>query len=142
MITSQNITIFNAHIDVESRREVYIPTQIRGVSYYENEGAGTSGGIWTESSTYKIRVPYIGAEIGGQYLPAIQYRTRSDVSGYWTLQKGDIILPGLIDGSSMTMPEVREAAKENGLELIVIKEYADNTKRGSDAVKHWRIGGA
>ena len=42
----------------------------------------------------------------------------------------------------MTMRELSEFAKLAGADLIHVKEYADNTLRGSDAVKHWRIGGA
>ena len=27
-------------------------------------------------------------------------------------------------------------------DIVHVTEYADNTRRGSDAVKHWRVGGA
>ena len=42
----------------------------------------------------------------------------------------------------MTQPELDALSRELCVDLIRVIEYADNTIRGSAAVKHWRIGGA
>ena len=41
----------------------------------------------------------------------------------------------------MTAEEVKQLAGETLADVITVKEYADNTIRGSRSVQHWRIGG-
>ena len=139
-----DITLFNARYDANTRTEVYVPTRIRGVSYYESEGISASDGVWTNRSIYKIRVPLIGSEIGKEYLPERKYRKAENADGYWTIRKGDFILLALLDTEkeTYTSKEIAEISEKQGLKLITVTEYADNTVRGSDIVKHWRIGGA
>ena len=61
---------------------------------------------------------------------------------HWTLQKGDIILATeTVLEDPLNETEVRQLAAEAQVDVITVKEYADNTIRGSAAVKHWRIGG-
>ena len=40
------------------------------------------------------------------------------------------------------MQELTALADRVMANVIHVNEYADNTLRGSDAVRHWRIGGA
>ena len=144
MTTNANITIFNARYDSTSRQKVYVPTRIKGVSYYESEGVNTNDGVWTDQSIYKMRIPYIGSEIEDDriFLPEGEYNL-SPADGYWTIHKGDFILLTDIEweDETYTQSQIALVAKETGLRLITVTEYADNTVRGSDAVKHWRIGG-
>ena len=146
MTVNTDITIFNARYDAINRTEVFIPTKIKGVSYYENEGVNTNDGVWTDQSVYKLRVPLIGSEIEESrvYLPEKQYRTAESAEGYWSIRKGDFLLLTLYEGEkeSFTSKEVATLADTLGLKLITVTEYADNTVRGSDSVKHWRIGGS
>ena len=136
-----DITLFNARYDANTRTEVFIPTRIKGASYYESEGVSANDGVWTNQSIYKLRVPLIGSEIGKEYLPERKYR---NAERYWTIRKGDIILLTLLDNEKekYTAKEIAKISEELGLKLITVTEYADNTVRGSDIVKHWRIGGA
>ena len=117
---------------------------IKGASYYESEGVSANDGVWTNQSIYKLRVPLIGAEIGKEYLPERKYRKAENADGYWTIRKGDFILLTLLDTEkeNYTGKEIAKISEELGLKLITVTEYADNTVRGSDIVKHWRIGGA
>ncbi len=158
MITANRIiTVFNARTDKEKRREVFIPTNIFGVSFCELDSSKFVGGARSEEITCKIRIPF-GARIeaGKTYLPESQYKTLTDEDAlfYWTLQKGSCVLlagtkatawgTGAYDlGRSITKEELTALCHESRYTgpLISVVEYADNTQRGSQAVKHWRIGG-
>ena len=83
---------------------------------------------------------------GRTYVNEAIYKTLSDedAAKHWTLRKGDYILAAQSEKAekSMTQPELDALGRELCVDLIRVIEYADNTIRGSAAVKHWRIGGA
>ena len=139
MTTNQIITIFNARFLAKTRSEVYLPTVIQNVSFYESHASSATDGVWTDDSAYKFRIPFVGAGIQNDrtYRKADDFY-RSDVEG-WTIRKGDIVMLGAYAGdkTSLTMADLKALGKK----LIAVTDFADNTIRGSDAVKHWRIGG-
>lgn len=137
MITNVDITILNKRYDAESRSESYVPTVLNGVSYLEGNAASVSS-VWSDQSTYKIRIPKGATE--KTYLDAKAYKSAADVSGNWTIEKADYILLGVHDISG-TQTELTAYAKENDLRLIAVTEYSDNTIRGCEYTKHWRVGG-
>lgn len=147
-----NIILLNKKLDRESRRDVYLPTQISGVSFYHNRQSRDSKGIHSPDYTYKIRIP-INAQIESSkgYITESQYDTLTagEAARYWTLHTEDIII--VLNGTAanvqtdsiLTRPEVDALAASNATDCIVhIVDYADNTRRGSRRVQHWRIGGA
>lgn len=143
MTTITAVVIFNGHIDKTEKREVFTPTVIKNASYLESLGSSHSGGASTESLSFKLRIPFDAQTQGRAFVNEETYKSLDDVSGNWTLRKGDYILA--TDGTfpdKLTLPELTALAKEHHLKLIRIVEYADNTIRGTAAVKHWRIGGA
>lgn len=152
----RDIVLFNRRLDKETRRELYYPTQISGVSFYEKCEATKNGSDRTESKTYKIRIPY-GAAVqdGRQYATEGNYIALADkdASSYWTLRGMDLIIVLAnplqnvntpLCNSALTEPEVIALAKSSGMksEPIRLTGYSDNTKRGSGTVMHWRLEGA
>ncbi len=139
------VTVFNARPGAD-RREVFLPTVISGASYQETRGASSSKGVHSESLSFKLRIPVMAkVQDDRSYISEAVYRTLSnnDVEKYWTLRKGDYVIAGKYEGSeALTQQELDALAKDRHTALICISEYADNTLRGSNAVKHWRIGGA
>lgn len=141
------ITLFNARVDKENRREVFVPTRITSASYLESRGSSHSGGASGETLQFKLRIPF-NAQVQDNrtYIKEAAYKAldNAEKERYWTLRKGDFILTTQSDTipGTITQPELDTLAKELCADLIRITEYADNTMRGSDAVKHWRIGGA
>ena len=130
MYVQTAITIFNKRLGAD-RREVYLPTCIRSASFLENKSSGHStDGAHSQSLAYKLRIP-LGAKI--------QFRQLDEdaAAKAWTLQTGDYVLPMATE----LMAPVDQKRMEALGHLIYVKEYADNTIRGSAAVKHWRIGG-
>lgn len=142
MTINKDITLFNSHLDKETRREIYIPTVIAGVSFYYVKSSSGQG-FSEENIDYKIRIP-ITADIqnGRTYLPEENYKILPDDEArkYWTIQKSSVIVPEpIIDDSGIYE---LGTIKSSYTDVISVVEYADNTVRGTDAVKHWRIGGA
>lgn len=148
MITNMSVvTIFNGRLNKETRRKVYVPTVIRGVSYAEAKGSTiTNNGVWSSDVQYKIRIPLIAAVDGQrEFLPELSYAKLNDTKAlkYWTISKGDFIFSGEYSGEKPLLfeDELTGYAKEQGKDLIRITEYADNTLGGSLYMRHWRIGG-
>lgn len=142
MITNADITIFNSRTDKSSRREVFDPVFIPGVSYYCSNSSSGSQGEKKEVIKYKIRIP-VSADIKKTYICESEYKKLADDKrkDFWTIQKGSIIILGKYNGASDQEIAFTDI-KALGVDTITVVEYADNTIRGSDRVKHWRIGGA
>lgn len=148
MITNVDaVTVFNGRTDQGTRRKKFIPTVIRGASYAEAKGSTvTDNGVWSNDVQYKFRIPF-GASIQEQrgYMPALKYAKLDEdtVEKHWTINKGDLVMVGehLTETSPLHEDDLQKYAQENGLDLIRITEYADNTVGGSMFTRHWRIGG-
>lgn len=148
MITNVDaVTVFNGRTDKATRRKIYIPTVIRGVSYVEGKGSKVAdNGVWSDDVQYKIRVPLI-AEVqdNREYMRDLNYAKldNEEAAKYWTIQKGDLVVRGEYAGDSPLLgeDEISAYAKEQGLDLIRVTEYADDTSGGSLYTRHWRIGG-
>ena len=121
MITNADITVFNRVLSSD-RREVYIPTYIQGVG-----------------------VPESATVTGGKtYVPADDYKalSSSEREAHWTIQLATLVAKGTValpEGST-TMDE--SSIRKSGYEVFSVSTYADNTVRGTAAVRHWRMGGA
>lgn len=148
MITNAEVvTIFNGRLDTEERRKKYIPTVIKDVSYVEGKGSTvTNSGVWSDDVQYKIRVPFTAViQDGRSYVPELEYAKldSDETAKYWTIQKSDLVIKDGYAGEKFSLyeDELTAYAKEQGLDLIKVTEYADNTSGGSLYLKHWRIGG-
>lgn len=148
MVTNVDaITIFNGRTDKGARRRIFIPTIIRNVSYTEAKGATVANnGVWSDSVQYKVRVP-MGAAVqdGREYMHCLNYAKLDDkeAAQYWTIRKEDLLTLGAYDGGGTRLyeDELATYAKERGIDLIKIMEFADGTHGGSLYTRHWRIGG-
>lgn len=145
MYVQTAITLFNKRLSAD-RREVYFPTCITGASFFESRSSSHStDGAHSESLTYKLRIP-IDAKVQDDktYLSEMAFKalTAEEAVDHWTIQKGDIVLACATELTEpVAEPALKELAKANLADVITVKEYADNTIRGSKAVQHWRIGG-
>ena len=148
MITNVDaVIVFNGRTDKATRRKIYIPTVIRGVSYVEGKGSKVAdNGVWSDDVQYKIRVPLIAVvQDNREYMRDLNYAKldNEEAAKYWTIQKGDLVVRGEYAGDSPLLgeDEISAYAKEQGLDLIHVTEYADDTSGGSLYTRHWRIGG-
>ena len=144
MYVQTAIILFNKRIG-DDRREVFLPTCISGASYFEARGSSSSKGVHTESLSYKLRIP-VNATVqdGRTYVSEAAYKglTAEEAAAHWTIQKGDVLLAcGAELTEAVNEVQLKELAAANNVDMITVSEYADNTVRGSDPVRHWRIGG-
>lgn len=145
MNVQMKITVFNRRLG-SNRRDMYFPCCIASVSYFEAKSSShDTDGNRSESLNYKLRIPYNAIiQDDRSYIGEAAYRRLSaeEAMQYWTIQKGDIVL---IQETAVTEAidemALQALIQSSGCEAITITEYADNTIRGTDAVKHWRIGG-
>lgn len=139
------ITVFNRRLGSD-RRDMFFPCSIASASYFEGKSSNhDTGGNRSEKLSYKLRIPYNAiAQDGRTYVSAAAYKllTADEAIRHWTIQKGDIVLTqetalaGPIDEAAL-QALIRSSCRD----AITVTEYADNTIRGTDTVKHWRIGG-
>lgn len=159
MTINSDVTIFNLRIGAD-RRETFYATRILGVSWYESKGQVVSDTVRKGTAQCVIRIPATATvEAGKQYISEEKYKKLSDEEAerYWTIQKGTYIVRGqyvvagqwLFDTFSFRQgvilkETIEELAKlrQNDEDFVTVTEYADNTIRGTDRTKHWRIGGA
>ncbi len=138
-----DMILLNQRLNRESRVDVFYATRISGVSFHHKRRSAKGDGYPESDEAYQIRIP-VGAEV----------RLADEaVPEHWTLRTGDfiIICASCFDSADAPAPEsetvteqgARELAENYGLyaELIQITDYSDNTRRGSVALRHWRIGG-
>ena len=138
MTINSDVTIFNLRIGAD-RREKFYATRILGVSWYGSKGQVVSDTVRKGTAQCVIRIPYTAIVEGGkQYISEEEYKKLSDEDAerYWTIQKNAYIVRGQL--------EVEDLAKlrQHDEDFVTITEYADNTLRGTDRTKHWRVGGA
>ena len=138
MTINSDVTIFNLRIGAD-RREKFYATRILGVSWYESKGQVVSDTVRKGTAQCVIRIPYTAIVEGGkQYISEEEYKKLSDedVEKYWTIQKNAYIMRGTYEGE---IPDNPLKSVEN---LVTITEFADNTIRGTNRTKHWRLAGA
>ncbi len=138
MICNANITIVNRKRDSE-RNEILMPTVIRNVAWYSCNSA-TGGNSASSHDTVKVRIP-IDADFGGKtYVPRVMYDAMSieEAKRHWTLAERDIIVRGEVTEEKVSQTKLAEQFPE----MFLINNYSDNTDLGTDAVKHWRVGGS
>ena len=138
MTINSDVTIFNLRIGA-NRREKFYATRIMGVSWYGTKGETVSDTDRKDKAKCIIRIPATATvEAGKQYISEGKYKKLSDedVEKYWTIQKNAYIMRGTYEGE---IPDNPLKSIEN---LVTITEFADNTIRGTNRTKHWRIGGA
>ena len=102
--------------------------------------------MWSDDVQYKIRVPLIAVvQDNREYMRDLNYAKldNEEAAKYWTIQKGDLVVRGEYAGDSSLLyeAELTAYAKEQGLDLIHVTEYANDTDGGSLYSRHWRIGG-
>lgn len=154
---NRDIIILNKLIDSEERREVYVPTNISYASIYDKKTASGSGSYYSETESYMMRIPRCSSFQNGRFFvpfPVYDAMTLEEKMGFWTIHNSDLIIvcaesfDDINTSAFETVPVTTEQAEEIAASispyknLIRVVSFADNTLRGSQTVRHWRIGGA
>lgn len=134
--TNETITVFNQHYDRESGKDVWTPTVIQGVSWFEaTRSAITQAGL-KSADTAIVRIP-VDADTGGRsYLPPRAYKAAESTSGAFTLAPGDIIIRAAVTETGLNPARIQAQYDD----FITIIGATDNTRRNH--APHWKVVGA
>lgn len=134
-LCDKTITIFNRRLDVEKGWDVYIPTVIRGVSWYGDVAVDVTKEGLIAASKYTIRIPVDADFDGKTYVDPIAYREEPIITGLFTLSTGDIIVKAEITDSGLTPTEIKESYPD----VCTLLGVTDN--RTAPNAPHWRVTG-
>jgi len=127
------ITVYNARLDRALDSTVYIPTVIKGVSWYGGTKATVDAGGLKAANQYIVRIP-ANADTGGKsYTEAEAYKAADDVSGLFTLNEGDFIVKGVFS-EMLALPPPKSAGQ-----CFTILASTDN--RRAPNAPHWKVTG-
>ena len=131
---NETITLFNARRDGDTGGFVYLPTVIAGCSWHrlQREAVDPKGGLKAANGVV-VRIP-VDADFGGKaYVDPVAWRSGGD--GF-TIQGGDIVVKGRVEGGDWTPARLRAAYAE----CFTVLGVTDNT--GAPHGGHWRLVGA
>ncbi|MCM1295662.1 MAG: hypothetical protein NC311_08985 [Muribaculaceae bacterium] len=115
-IRNADITIYHRTWDAANRRDVWMPAQYTEASWYAHTGAesGSSGETAADGAVVRI------------------YTTDALEIGI-----GDMLVPQLTDVTMASSAEIKQLFPDS----VKVLKIRDN-RRGSPALRHWRLEGA
>lgn len=131
-LCNETITVYNARLDREQDATVYVPTVIRGASWYGTAKSTVDSNGLKAASQYTVRIPADADTEGKSYTGTDEYKAADDVSVLFTLNEGDFIVKGAFS-EVLTLPPRNTA-------FITILAVTDN--RRAPNAPHWKVTGA
>lgn len=131
------VTVFNKWNNPTTKKDEWfrtvIPVLVRWKSHTERNVSGTSASV---ANTYVVIMPP-----SEQYMSESEWKILEDKTGYFTLQKGDLLALGEIDTEITGVTPNRESEVKAALSpnVMTIKSIEDNTRVAHG--KHYRLEG-
>ena len=136
-LCNETVTVYNARVDPARRMEVYAPTVLEGVSWHsETVSAVVDSGL-KAANRFTLRIPEAVKAGGRTYVEPAEYRTAPDVSGLWTLQKGDVIVKA---ACTDVLDPARLRERFGADRVLTVVGVTDD--RRAPRGKHWKVTGA
>lgn len=134
-LCNETVTVFNKKLDADKGWDIYIPTVIRGVSWYSTISSAIDSAGLHAANVFTIRIP-VDADFGGKsYIDPIAYADEVITAGVFTLANGDIIVKAEIY-DELTPAQL----KEQHYEYCTILGVTDN--RRAPNAPHFRVVGS
>lgn len=133
-LCTDTITLFNARFDAVNDCDVYAPTVISGVSWYDEIASNVDQSGLKAADKYIIRIPTDAGFSGKTYADPIAYAS-GNPNALFTLKSGDIIVKGSVSVSNPTPAMLQKMFPE----VATILAVTDN-RRASNA-PHWKVVG-
>ena len=128
----ETITVFNAWYDEETGYDTYVPTVIRGVSWYCDIASTVDATGLKAANRFTIRIP-VDADFSGKcYTEPVAY---ADPVSQFTLNQGDVIIRG-----EETQPLNPAQLKDKYGEIVTILGVTDSSRR--PRAPHWKVVGS
>ena len=131
---NETITVFNARLDDDRGYDAYIPTIIRGVSWFCEIASNVDSSGLKAANKFIIRIPVDADFSDKAYVPPAAY-AGGDPNTVFTLKQGDVIVHG-----EETEPMQPAALQEKYGEIVTILGVTDSSRRPN--AKHWKVVGA
>lgn len=131
---NETITVFNARVDDDKGYDTYIPTIIRGVSWFCEIASNVDSSGLKAANKFIIRIPVDADFSDKAYVPPAAY-AGGDPNSVFTLKQGDIIVHG--EETEIAIPA---KLQEKYGEMVTILGVTDSSGRPN--AKHWKVVGA
>ena len=133
-LCDDTVTIYNAKRNTAADTDVYSRTVISGVSWYGGMKSTVDDSGLKAANQFTIRIPVAAYAQGKSYVDPITYAALSNVSAYFTLSAGDLIVRG-VGGADLRPAAIRKTYPDVTTILAVI----DN--RRTSRAPHWKVVG-
>lgn len=137
-LCKETVTVYNVRVDPASRMEAYVPTVLRGVSWRGETVSAVADSGLKAANRFVLRIPEDVDAGGKAYAEPKRYREAGDVSGLWTLQKGDIVVLGEVSEADLTPAQLR--AQYGADRVLTVLGVTDNRRVPNG--RHWKVVGA
>lgn len=134
-LCNDTITIFNRRWDASAGYDTYIPTIIKGVSWYQKTADSVDSTGLHAADTCTLRIPEDADTSGREYLSPDEYAAATSVTGKFTIKNGDIIVKAAVESAPVTMASLRGAYGE----ITTVLGVTDN--RRAPKAPHWKVMG-
>lgn len=134
-LCTETITVFNAALNPETGYDVYLPTVIRGVSWYCDIASTVTDTGLKAANRFTIRIPADADFSGKSYAAPAAFTSAADKQRLFTLAQGTLIIHGEEPGS---LTQAQLQAKYG--EVVTVLGVTDN--RRAPRAKHWKVVGA
>lgn len=131
---NEAITVFNTRLDDDKGYDLYVPTIIRGVSWFCEIASNVDSSGLKAANKFIIRIPVDADFSDKAYVPPAAY-AGGDPNTVFTLKQGDVIVHG-----EETEPMQPAQLQEKYGELVTILGVTDSSRRPH--AKHWKVVGA
>lgn len=131
---NETITVFNTRLDDDKGYDLYVPTIIRGVSWFCEIASNVDSSGLKAANKFIIRIPVDADFSDKAYVPPAAY-AGGDPNTVFTLKQGDVIVHG-----EETEPMLPAKLQEKYGELVTILGVTDSSRRPH--AKHWKVVGA
>lgn len=131
---NETITVFNARLNDENGYDDYIPTVIKGVSWYCDIASNVDASGLKAANKFIIRIPLDADFSGKTYVPPVSY-AEQDPDAVFTLQQGSIIVHA--EETEHLLPT---QLKEKYGEIVTVLGVTDSSRRPN--AKHFKVVGS
>lgn len=133
-LCTDTITVFNARYDAGNDCDIYVPTVISGVSWYDEIASNVDSSGLKAADKYIIRIPTDAEFNGKAYADPVDY-ARGDPDKLFTLKSGDIVVKGAV-----SVVDPRPAVLQKAFaEVATVLAVTDN--RRAPHAPHWKVVG-
>ena len=133
---SETITIYNKRLSKKTGYDEYVPTIIRGVSWFCEIASSVDSSGLKAANKFTIRIPADADFSGKTYVSPVEYPSE-DKDDCFTISQGDIIVHAETDTDIKESPA--KLLNEYG-EIVTILGVTDNRTRPHAG--HWKVIGS